>query len=129
MFFIFNGVSPTVEALLLPVKLFHRLPSSLAVVNNLLFLKNYPVSVGYCSLCGIYCVSKALHYCLSDRLNIFRVCHYSIIIAVNRSFLHTRFGRKSWLLDHVSKPKLAVLMTNLCLLKIEKFGNTYHCCL
>ena len=37
LLFNFTGVSPTVEALFLPVKLFHRLPGSLSVVKNLLF--------------------------------------------------------------------------------------------
>ena len=37
MFIIFGGVSPTVEALFLPVKLIHRLSGSLSVVGNLLF--------------------------------------------------------------------------------------------
>ena len=75
--FIFNGVSPTVEAFFPPVKLFHRLPGSLSAVNNLLFKKiiqSLLASVVFTT----FTMYQNISICLRDRLNVLRVCHYSI---------------------------------------------------
>ena len=64
--------------------MFNRLPDSLSV--PITYLKNFSVSVGECSLYGIYDATKPLHYCLFDKLKVLRVFHFLNVLTLALTF-------------------------------------------